>query len=655
MVVLRKLKLTLAAMVLLCASMLQAADGEKYTLNMQNADIKEVIDLVAKVTGKTFIIDPRVRGNVTVISESEMTESQIYETFLATLEVYGFSAVVSGEVVKIISQSDIKSSGIDVDIDGSQVGEEIVTRVFPIENVTATELVPILRPLVAKYGHLAGVASANVLIVADRAANMERLSEIIDLLDRSGSEEIEVVELQHAFVSSMITLLESISPTTLSSGKESSSRSIGVHLVGDERSNRILVKGEAEDRKQIIALIKKLDTPVKESGQSSSYKVIYLNYADAVSIAEILKGISEGSAVSTKTEGAPGQVVEEVVILADQDLNALVVKAPPSELRELEDLIAQLDIAREQVLIEAAIMEISGSTEDAFGVQWITNPENTIDGMPFFSYSSDVAGNTVSTIASAVDDADSAWGAVTGVSTGTTFGIADPFGSTPSIMAIIQALDARSNTNLLSTPSVMTLDNTEAFITVGSEVPFITGGSGTDDDPYTIDREDVGTTLTVIPHVQHDGTIRLEVDQSVESIAGSTVEGAVDIITTKKEIKTEILVDDGNVIILGGLISDELIEYETKVPLLSSIPILGGLFTSTSYEKSKTNLLVILRPTVIKDDASKYRNRRLNGIWELRIQSYDEEGFELRQPGIESIFEGTYLDGVPEPIDPGVK
>ncbi|WP_287420996.1 secretin N-terminal domain-containing protein, partial [Reinekea sp.] len=288
-----QVRLALVVCCLCSASLVFAATEQKYTLNMQDAEIKEVIDLVAKVTGKTFIIDPRVRGKVTVVSEREMTESQIYETFLATLEVYGFSAVVAGDVVKIIGQSDIKSAGIDVETTGGRVGEDIITRVFPIQNASAMELVPILRPMVAKYGHLAGVPSANVLIVADRATNIERLSEIIDLLDKAGSEEIEVVNLKHAWVGGMITLLERISPAAVVAGNQgarsSSGSNRGVLLVGDERSNRIIIKGESDSRAQIVELIQKLDTPSEEN---TSYKVIFLNNADAKKMAEILKGIA---------------------------------------------------------------------------------------------------------------------------------------------------------------------------------------------------------------------------------------------------------------------------------------------------------------------------------------------------------------------------
>jgi len=636
------------ALVVCCffsASLVFAATAQKYTLNMQDAEIKEVIDLVAKVTGKTFIIDPRVRGKVTVVSEREMTQAQIYETFLATLEVYGFSAVVAGDVVKIIGQADIKSAGIDVETTGGRVGEDIITRVFPIQNASAMELVPILRPMVAKYGHLAGVPSANVLIVADRATNIERLSEIIELLDKAGSEEIEVVNLKHAWVGGMITLLERISPSAVvasNQGGRSSGSNRGVLLVGDERSNRIIVKGESEARAQIVELIQKLDTPSEEN---TSYKVIFLNNADAKKMAEILKGIAAPAAAAGGQGAPPSQPVS---ILADEDQNALIVRAEPSELSEIEAIIAQLDITRDQVLIEAAIVEVTGSNGDSLGVQWATNPELVADGVPFASSSSTIAGGSLGQLATGVGTAvatsGSALGALSQVPAGGFLALADPFGKTASFGLIIQALESESNTNLLSTPSVMTLDNSEAFITVGSSVPFKTGGSGTTDNPFTINRQDVGTTLSVIPHVQQNGSIRLEVDQTVESLIGENTAGAVDLVTSKRQVKTEVLVNDGATIVLGGLISDRITEFESRVPILGHLPFIGNLFKSKSTKKEKTNLLIILRPTIIRDQSSDLIKRRMDGIWELRIETLGG-GLGLIQPSIDEVFDGNYIGG----------
>ena len=634
---LRSLLLILA---LVLVSLPVRAEEPTYQLNMQGADINEVIDLVARVTGKSFIVDPRVRGQVTVISDRNLTADAIYEIFLATIEVYGFSAVETDNAIKIIGQADIKSAGLDVDTDGSMSGEEIIIRVFPIQNTSAMELVPILRPLVAKYGHLAGVSTANALIIADRATNIERISEIVELLDRAGSEEIEVIELEHAWVGNVITLLERVAPTPVTSGAQQGGDVRGlrsVHLVGDERSNRIIIKGEADARAQIIALIRELDIPAQENSAS---KVIFLNNADAARMAELLKGFTGGTA-QTGSNGQTAPPAGPVNILADEDLNALVVRAEPSVMTEIESIIRQLDVRRKQVLIEAAIVEVNGNVSDALGIQWATNPERVSDGVPFGSTNLGIDG-AISSLPSVVAGAASQ--NVGALPNGAFLGLVDPISDTPNFAAIIQAIESQSNTNLLSTPSVMTLDNSEAFITVGSSVPFKTGGNGSDDNPFVIERQDVGTTLTVIPHVQQDGSVRLEVDQVVESISGNNTFGAVDIITDKRQVKTEVLIGDGRTIVLGGLIDDTLIERESRVPVLGRIPILGHLFKSTSTERQKTNLMVIIRPKIIVDGDEDLRARRMDGIWDVRIQTMDHVDDRYLPPTVDDLFEGR-LDG----------
>ncbi len=629
-------------MMVLVMSVPAWAEEPTYQLNMQDAEIKEVIDLVAKVTGKTFIVDPRVRGRVTVISDKELTARAIYEIFLATIEVYGFSAVETENAIKVIGQADIKSAGIPVDTQGRIQGEEIITRVFAIQNTNVMELVPILRPLVAKYGHLAGVPTANALIVADRAENIERVEEIIHLLDKAGSEEIEVIALEHAWVGNIITLLERIAPTPVSSGAQGGQQRSGirgVHLVGDERSNRIILKGEAEARAQIVELIKDLDIPAEEN---TSSKVIFLNNADAARMAELLKGMA--GAVQQGQQQGQGQSAPPtgpVSILADEDLNALVVRAEPSVMTEIESIIRQLDVRRKQVLIEAAIVEVNGNISDALGVQWATNPLQAEDGVPFVTTNFSEAGSSIADVAQAAATSN-----IGALPNGTFVGLLDPVSDTPNFAAIIQAIESQSNTNLLSTPSVMTLDNSEAFITVGSSVPFKTGGSGTDENPFVIERQDVGTTLTVIPHVQQDGSVRLEVDQVVESISGGNSFGAVDIITDKRQVKTEVLIENRSTIVLGGLIDDTVIERESRVPVLGKIPILGNLFKSRSTERQKTNLMIILRPTIVEGSGDDIRQRRMNGIWDIRIQTLDGFDNSLQPPTVQDLFEGQ-LDGGP--------
>lgn len=629
------------AVVLLLAGLCRPllAEEQTYQLNMQDADIRDVIDMVARVTGESFIVDPRVRGQVTVISDRELSADAIYEIFLATIEVYGFSAVETDNAIKVVAQADVKSSGLPVDNEGEIDGERIITRVFPIQNTSAMELVPILRPLVASYGHLAGVNTANALIISDRATNIERIAEIVDLLDQAGSEEIEVVSLQYAWVGNIIQLLERISPTPVTAGDQGGQRGggSGVHLVGDERSNRIIIRGEDEARAQIVALIDELDIPAPENSAS---KVIFLNNADAARMAELLTGLA-GSVQQEANQGNQAPPASPISILPDEQLNALVVRAEPSVMTEIESIVRQLDVRRKQVLIEAAIVEVSGDVSDALGIQWATNPEQAQDGLPFGATNFNEAGAPLSDIVSAA-----ATNNVSALPNGAFLGLVDPSGDSPSFGAIIQAIESQSNTNVLSTPSVMTLDNSEAFITVGSSVPFKTGGNGTDDNPFVIERQDVGTTLTVIPHVQQDGLVRMEVDQVVESISGNNSFGAVDIVTDKRQVQTEVLVNDGNTIVLGGLIDDTLIERESRVPILGRIPILGVLFRSTSTERQKTNLMVVLRPTVVKGNADELRDRRMNGIWEIRIQTLDGFDDSVQPPTVNDLFEGR-LDGGP--------
>lgn len=634
--------------IMLALSFPAMSEEPTYQLNMENADITEVIDLVARVTGKTVIVDPRVRGKVTVISEKELTAEAIWEIFLATIEVYGFSAVETENAVKVIGQADIKSAGIEVDNEGRINGEQIITRVFPIQNASAMELVPILRPLVAKYGHLAGVNTANALIISDRAINIERMEEIIKLLDKAGSEDIEVIALEHAWVGNIITLLERISPTAVTSGQQNTQQRAGgrgVHLVGDERSNRIIIKGESEARAQIKALIDELDIPSEENTTS---RVIFLNNADAARMAELLKGMA--GAAQQQQQQAGGQQKQPpagpVSILADEDLNALVVRAEPSIMKEIESVINQLDVRRQQVLIEAAIVEVNGSISDALGIQWATNPQQVENGVPFASTNFTEGGASIADVAKAA-----ATGNVGALPTGAFVGLVDPISDTPNFAAIIQAIESQANTNLLSTPSVMTLDNSEAFITVGSSVPFKTGGSGTDENPFVIERQDVGTTLTVIPHIQKNGTVRLEVDQVVESISGNNSFGAVDIITDKRQVKTEVLIGDGKTIVLGGLIDDNIIERESRVPVLGRIPILGHLFKSRSTERQKTNLMVILRPTIVTGAGDEHRDRRMSGIWEIRIQTLDGVDASHIPPTVDDLFDGR-LEGREPAVSP---
>ncbi|MDX1475008.1 MAG: secretin N-terminal domain-containing protein, partial [Reinekea sp.] len=331
----------------------------------------------------------------------------------------------------------------------------------------------------------------------------------------------------------------------------------------------------------------------------------------------------------------------------DEEQNALIVRAEPNELKELESIISQLDIPREQVLIEAAIVEVTGNVGNSLGVQWASNVEEASNGVPVVTSNLSTEGQIgVGSAIAAAASPEAAVSALSNLPSGLLIGVADPFGSPANFGAIIQAIESQSNTNLLSTPSVMTLDNSEAFITVGSTVPFQTGG-GTNDNPFSIDRQDVGTTLTVIPHIQQNKSVRLEVDQVVESVIGQNDFGDT---TSKRQVKTEVLVQDGQTIVLGGLISDRVRETESRIPILGKLPIIGVLFKAKSTQKEKTNLMIILRPTIVQDNFETIRDNRMSGIWELRIQTLDGSK-NLVQPTIDEMFEGNYINGSPQTFE----
>ena len=528
---------------------------ESWQINLKDADIEAFISQVADITGKSFVLDPRVKGKVSVLSSEPMNQESVYELFLSVLQIHGLAAVPAGDVTLVIQQNDVKQAGRSLDDRASKQSQELLTKVIMIKNTPALDLVPILRPLVAKYGHLAGVKSANALIISDHSININRIEEIIDRLDRSGSEELEVVQLKEAWVGNVVTMLQSLDPSKVAQGNSDTTNTAGsIRVVADERSNRLIIKGEKTARERIRKLIEQLDQPSYFSG---SAKVLRLQYADATKLAEMLKSLM-GEA-SGKDEA---QVKGSIGIHADVDLNALVVRAEPSIMKEIQELVGSLDVRRAQVLIESAIVEVTGDVTQALGVQWARGDlDAPVAGTNFNN-----AGPSLASIATGVATGDYS----SAVGSGLTIGGFQESGGDIDFGVIIQALKSNTATNLLSTPSIMTMDNQEAEIVVGQNVPFVTGqtSSSTNTNPFTtITREDVGVTLKVIPHI-HDGqAIRLEVEATAESVSNTTVAGSADLITNKRSIKTMILSDDRETIVLGGLIRDDVREVVSKVPL----------------------------------------------------------------------------------------
>ncbi len=590
----------LGAAMLLSSSLVQAA----VTLNLKDAEIGAVVEMVSKETGKNFVVDPRVKGKVTVISSHPMGKEQLYEVFLSLLDVHGFAAIDAGEITKIVPAANAKHTGGEDEGDAGK-GDAYVTRVVQIEHVSGAQLVPILRPLIPPQGHLAAHAQSNTLIVSSQASTIDRLMMIIERIDQPSSGEIEVVPLQNASATDVVRVLESLQQQDRKSDPQADAPT----MVADERTNSILLGGDPSERLRLRALISHLDSPTENVGNTH---VVYLKYAKAKDMVTVLTGVAESQAKEQGSKGgaakAPAAAAKaNFQIQADETTNALVITASPEMFRSLRSVIQKLDIRRAQVLIEAVIAEVNMDKTAELGVQWIfdsTNSGGGPVGIVNFGGSSSILSVAQAATAGTVPSVQ-----------GTLLG-AGRFSDTGlSFAALVRALDGRSGANILSTPSIVTLDNQEAEIVVGQKVPFLTGsysstgsgGGASSVNPFqTIQREDVGLSLKVLPQVNKGNSVKLDIEQKADSIAGNVV-NAADLVTNTRNFKTSVLVDDGKMIVLGGLMKDELIESEQKVPLLGDIPLLGSLFRHKSTTKLKTNLMVFLKPTVLRESNDAVR------------------------------------------------
>lgn len=632
----------------------QTAWSQTVTLNLKDADISALIGTVAEVTGKNFIVDPRVKGQVTVISSRPMNTSEVYQVFLSILKVHGFAAVPSGEVVKIVPDVNAKQEGIPTASDERPgQGDEMVTRVVQVQNVTAAQLVPILRPLVPQQGHLAAYPSTNVLIISDRADNVERMVDIIRRIDRESEGEVEVVRLEHASAAEVVRILNS-----MRQGQPGQAQTGGVierggtTLAADERTNSILLSGEQAERLRLRAIITHLDTPLERGGNTH---VVYLKYAKAEELVEVLTGVS--SQIEEEEQGSKKSAPRgSTNIQADPASNALVITAPPDVFRSLQSVIRQLDIRRAQVLVEAVIAEINADTAAELGVQWRAAPDASDAG---------AIGGTNFDVTTPINQvARNPLNAGSGLSVGYFEGTTDFLGTEIlNLGALIKALGSDSESNILSTPTLVTLDNEEAEIVVAQNVPFITGQftntgatSGATNPFQTIERQDVGLTLRIKPQINEGNAIKLEIEQESSSVAETAVSGASDIVTNKRSIKTHVMVADRQVVVLGGLISDELTESVQKVPLLGDIPLLGNLFKAQATKKTRQNLMVFLRPVILRDAATE--NQISTGKYNfIRAQQLDkrERGVNLMREGASPLlpeYGGTFTpDAIPiEPL-----
>ena len=607
------------------ASAQAKAIEETWKVSLKNADIREFVSQVSVITGKSFVVDPRVKGNVTVISSTSMDKDTIYELFLSVLRVHGYAAVPTGNITKIVQQVLAKQSGNPKDFLRPAQSEELVTAVIPVRNSASEDLVKTLRPLIPQYGHVAGISSPNVLIISDHAGNIARLTEIVNRIDIADNQTVEIIGLKEAWVEDMVGLLEELAPEQIGSGAKGPNK---VTIVASERTNSMVVKGQKVTVEKVAQLVSQLDVPANRSGTT---KVIRLAHSDASEMAELLRNtiVDDEDNKSNKVKTS---------IQPDEALNALVIRAAPSAMLEIMDIIDSLDVRRLQVLIEAAIVEVTTDFSRQLGSELFVadlSGGNTPLGLTAPS-------GTLAQILKNMAQGDS----------DLPDGIAPPLlnvdpGTSPllaggrlnsdgtSFAAIIRALSTNGDVNLLSTPNITTMDNEEARIVVGQNVPFRTGSttSGSDgaSNPFTtIQREDVGLTLEVTPNIHDGNLVQLKVHQEVSEVDPASLsvigaDGSADLITNIRTIDTTILVDDQEVIIIGGLIRDKETFNDSKVPLLGSIPGIGFLFRSSSTTTQKQNLLVFLRPTVLDSRAAitSATQRKFNSVYEVEIEGRD--------------------------------
>jgi general secretion pathway protein D len=585
--------------------------GPQLTPNYRDADIRVVADQVQQVIGRTIIVDPRVRAQVTVLANAPMTPDAFYKLFESVLNVHGFVALDSGSAIEIVPDANARFGE----------GDDYVSQAIVLTNINAAQLVPILRPLLPQSAHLAAHPASNALIVADRPQNIQRMMRLIQRMDQAGTAEIEVIALDNAAADEVVRMLNSLNQAAQAAGGTPP-----VQVIADNRTNSVLLSGASNSRLQYRALIAHLDTP---SAQGGNTQVFYLKYADAQDLATKLQaqfgsagGAAGGGAKpAAGAEGGPA-ASGPVTIWADPGTNALVINAPERVRQDMLAVIKQIDIPRLQVAVDAIIVELTQQKSAQLGVTWAVGGGNTAAGLTNFSATTSgivqlgtAAGSGGTANANLIRD-------------GLTMAVGKVAEAGTSWAAIIQALAGDADTNIVSTPHIVTLDNEEAEIKVGQEVPFVTGqytntgaANGSVNPFQTIQRQQVGTRLKITPQINEGNGVKLTIEQETSSIsAGST--GAVDLVTNTRTITTSVFVNDGEVLVLGGLIDDQMRQNDQHVPGIGKIPGLGWLFRAHKSEHDKSNLMVFIRPTILHDaaDAHFTTGEKYSYIQELQRQ-----------------------------------
>lgn len=587
------------------------AGAAEFSASFKGTDIQEFIEIVGRNLEKTIIVDPSVRGTINVRSYDTLTDEQYYQFFLNVLEVYGFAVVeMENGVVKVVRDKDAKTSPVPVvGEDDSVVGDEVVTRVVAVKNVSVRELSPLLRQLInnAGAGNVVHYDPANVIMITGRAAVVNRLTDIIRRVDQAGDKEVEVVRLDHASAAEMVRIVEALNERD---NANNAPDLLKPRFVADERLNAVLISGEPKVRERVKKLIRQLDQEMATTGNS---RVIYLRYAKAEDVVDVLQGVSDNLLKEKEEKSKPGAQKQAVQISSHQGTNSLVITAPPDILKTLESVISQLDIRRAQVLIEALIVEMSESDGANLGIQWGSLENggiqftNTGVGVSSYLGGLEATKDRTRTETRIIDGEEKTveikesgdysalnevLGGLNGIAAGVIMG---------DWTALVTAVASNNESNILSSPNLMVLDNQEASFIVGEEVPVITGsrtGSNNDNPFQTVERKDVGIKLKVTPQINEGSAVLLDIEQEVSNVLGAS--GAVDVRFGKRQLNTSVMVGDQQMIVLSGLIDERTVESESKVPLLGDIPVLGHLFKSTSTGTEKKNLMLFIKPTIIR-------------------------------------------------------
>ena len=628
----------------LCAltatTLVSAQPGQRITPNFKDAEIGQVIEAVAAATGKTIIPDPRVRAQVTMLSSTAMSPSAFYEAFLALLAVHQFIAVETGGIVRIMPDANARQMpSNDLPNRVSATSDELVTQIISVQNVSAAQLVPVLRPLMPQAAHLAAYPASNILIISDRANNVSRLMRIVRRIDQVGDSQVDVINLQNASSGEVVRIINSF----FQQQAAAEGGGAAVRVIADERSNSLLIGGDQSQRLKIKALIAHLDTPLDSGGDT---QVRYLRYADAEKLATRLKeqvgatiAIAGGPAAggAGAAASAPTGVTSDrsVTIWAEPETNALVITAPRKIMQSLMAVVDKIDIRRAQVLVEALIVELNDTNGASLGVSWAVDGSKSDKAVGGFLPGG--AASPVVNLAAIARDPSAA--NLANAPSGFSVGIGRLAGTGINFAAVVNAIRSNAKNNIIATPSAVTLDNQEAELKVAREVPFLTGqftntgaSEGSINPFQTVQRQEVGLILKVTPQIS-DENVMLKIELEDSQLEGSTAGGVANLnqITSKRSIKTSVLIDDGGTVVVGGLLSDALRSSESRVPFLGRIPIIGELFRDRSGTKEKRNLMLFLRPRILHDgiDAQIETNSKYNYMREEQRKQGRGEYFPL--------------------------